>query len=184
VQVVGERTREERDAEGRKRAIDVEDASRPAGKRRASEASRALPAEAEASGDEASAVGLETRVSSVRSRFTAAQEARVKELLDESVNAFVRGEINGAALEQRKEAAAAQAQQEKGDPKLDELLAAFSEHASSQEKVEQAKQAFEQAKQAERAARAKVEELLRPFEAAAAGSSGAGGAGSGSDVVR
>ena len=78
----------------------------------------------------------------------------------------MRGEIDGAALEQRKEAAAAQARQEKGDPKLDELLAAFNE--------------LEQAKQAVRTARAKVEALLQPFEAA--GSSASGGS-SGSDAV-
>ena len=47
VQVVGKRTREERDAEDRKRANNLEDASRPASKRRASDAARASPAEEE-----------------------------------------------------------------------------------------------------------------------------------------
>eukprot|EP00966_Prymnesium_polylepis_P102188 2366652-Prymnesium_polylepis.1 len=151
VQVVGERSREQRNAEGRKRAIDLEDASRPAGKRRASEASEASPEGCEAIGvevldeealeEEVSLAALEVRVASVRSRFMVAQEACVTELLTDSFGALVRGEIDNETFIARKEVAVARATQEKADPKLDELLLAFDE--------------LGQATQAVRAARAK-----------------------------
>ena len=112
---------------------------------------------------------------SLRSRFSAAHEARVRELAAPAIDAYFRDEIDEQELKARKKAAEASARAEDvAQPQLDKLNAVVEEHLTAQ-RAEQA------AVQATQGAKARVEALLRAFEQEAA----AGGAGSSStDVAR
>ena len=120
VAVVGERTREQRDAEGRKRAIDL-DAETPRKR---------------------SKVGLETRVAKARSLCQEAVDARVHELLKPVLEDFAKGKIDGAELETRREAARQQAAAGHAPlTKLDQAFADYNAAVAARVKAEAAEDA-------------------------------------------
>ena len=105
VAVVGERTREQRDAEGRKGAIDL-DGETPPRKR--------------------SKAGLETRVVKARSLCQAAVDARVQELLKPVFEEYTKDKIDEAELKRRK--AAAREEAAAGHAPLTKLDQAFADY--------------------------------------------------------
>jgi hypothetical protein len=108
--VTGERTREQRDAEGRKRAIDLNllDANK-----------RPRTASTE----------LQTQVAKARSVCTAEVHKRVEVLIRPAVADFVVGKIDGIELEKQRAAAVAQAESEHAP--LSKLDAAFSAYTAA-----------------------------------------------------
>ena len=122
VAVVGERTREQRDAEGRKRAIDL-DAETPRKR---------------------SKVGLETRVAKARSLCQEAVDARVHELLKPAVQEYAKGKIDGAELDTRREAARQQAAAGHAPlTKLDQAFADYNAAVAARAQAEAAEDAAE-----------------------------------------
>ena len=110
VHFTGERTREERDAEGRKRAIDLDDGDdAPPGKRR-SQPSAAADGGGAAGGTDGPVRGgadeeaLSVRVAVARSRLSAAMEAAYRVLLRPHLDAFAADEIDADELVRRKAA--------------------------------------------------------------------------------
>jgi len=114
VAVVGERTREQRDAEGRKRAIDLE----PETPRKRSK------------------VGFETRVTKARSLCQEAVDARVHELLKPVLEEYAKGKIDGAEFDKRREAAREEAAA--GHAPLTKLDQAFDDYNAAVEARTQA----------------------------------------------
>ena len=148
LEVVGERTREQRDAEGRKHAIDLDDDDAEAPRKRSKLRSKA---------------GLETRVAKARSLCQEAVDARVHELLKPVLEDFAKGKIDGAELETRREAARQQAAA--GHAPLTKLDQAFADYNA-------AVAARVKAEAAEDAAGAKLEAALAELERGQAGPSG------------
>ena len=147
VVVVGERTREQRDAEGRKRAIDLE----PETPRKRSK------------------VGLETRVAKARSLCQEAVDARVHELLKPVLEDFAKGKIDGAELETRREAARQQAAA--GHAPLTKLDQAYADYNAAVEARTQAETAEDAAEAKLEAALAELERGQAGPSGAKAGSS-------------
>ena len=83
VEIVGSRTREERDAEGRKRAIDLDDEEGSSNKR-------------------AKIDGLETRMATARSLLDDAVDADYRERIKPAVDAYLADKIDEAELKRRK----------------------------------------------------------------------------------
>ena len=144
VAVVGERTFAQRDAECRKRAIDLE-AETP--RKRGRGASGAL----------------EERVVSARSVCTAAVDKRVRELIQPAVDQWVAEEIDAAELDRRKAEAREKATAEHAPlTELERASAEYTEAVSARTKAEAA----------EDAAEAKLEAVLRGLERGQPGPSG------------
>ena len=135
VTVVGQSTREERDAEGRKHALDLNlfEAKRP----------RTESSE------------LQVGVARARSMCAEAVEAKTRTLLKDDFEAFVGDKIDAATLESRK--AAARLEAEKGHPRLAKLNAAYDAYTSA---VATRVAAEDVEDGAEAAVRAAVNELL------------------------
>ena len=91
VEFTGEITPEQRNAEGRKRAIDLDH-------------EESLPQRPKAVSDE-----LAMRVATARSRCTAETEDQVREMLKPAIDEWIAGQIDAAELDQRKKAACKQA---------------------------------------------------------------------------
>ena len=145
VTVVGERTFAQRDAECRKRAIDLE-AETPR-KRRGRGASAAL----------------EERVVSARSVCTAAIDKRVRELAQPALDEYFADRIDAAELDRRKAAAREKATAEHAPlTELERASAEYTEAVSARTKAEAA----------EDAAEAKLEAVLRELERGQPGPSG------------
>jgi len=136
VAVVGERTFAQRDAECRKRAIDLEtETPRKRGR--------------------GASVALEERVVSARSVFTAAVDTRAWELAQPALQEYMAEKIDEATLKQRKAAAREKATAEHAQ--LTELERASAEYA-------EAVSARTKAEAAEDTAEAKLEAVLRGLE--------------------
>ena len=154
VAVVGERTFAQRDAECRKRAIDLE-AETP--RKRGRGASGAL----------------EERVVSARSVCTAAVDKRVRELIQPAVDQWVAEEIDAAELDRRKAEAREKATAEHAPlTELERASAEYTEAVSARTKAEAA----------EDAAEAKLEAVLRGLERGQPGPSGVNKAEAGKQV--
>ena len=151
VAVVGERSFAQRDAECRKRAIDLEtETPRKRGR--------------------AAAGALEERVVGARSVCTAAIDKRVQELIQPSIKRWVAEEIDEATLKQRKAEARAKASAEHAPlTELERASAAYTQAVSARTKAEAALSTSEAA---EDAAEAKLEAVLRGLERGQPGSSG------------
>ena len=144
VAVVGERTFAQRDAECRKRAIDLE-AETP--RKRCRGASGAL----------------EERVVSARSVCTAAVDKRVRELIKPAFEQFAADQIDGAELDRLKTEARVKATREHAQlTELERASAEYTEAVSARTKAEVA----------EDAAEAKLEVVLRGLERGQPGPSG------------
>jgi hypothetical protein len=145
VAVVGERSFAQRDAECRKRAIDLEtETPRKRGR--------------------AAAGALEERVVGARSVCTAAIDKRVRELAQPAVDAYFADQIDEATLKQRKAEARATATAEHAPlTELERASAAYTQAVSARTRAEAA----------EDAAEAKLEAVLRGLERGQPGSSGA-----------
>ena len=117
VAVVGELTREQRDAEGRKRAIDL-DAESPRKR---------------------SKVELETRVAKARSLCQDAVDARVQEVLKPAFEEYAKDKLDGAELDKRK--AAARQQAAAGHAPLTKLDREFADYIAAVEARAQAEMA-------------------------------------------
>ena len=144
VTVVGERTFAQRDAECRKRAIDLEpETPRKRGR--------------------GAAAALEERVVSARSVCTAAVDKRVRELIQPAVDQWVAEEIDAAELDRRKAEAREKATAEHAPlTELERASAEYTEAVSARTKAEAA----------EDAAEAKLEAVLRGLERGQPGPSG------------
>ena len=151
VAVVGERTFAQRDAECRKRAIDLE-AETP--RKRGRGASGAL----------------EERVVSARSVCTAAVDKRVRELIQPAVDQWVAEEIDAAELDRRKAEAREKATAEHAP--LTELERASAEYTEAVSARTKAEAALPTSEAAEDAAEAKLEAVLRELERGQPGPSG------------
>ncbi|EOD28998.1 hypothetical protein EMIHUDRAFT_113963 [Emiliania huxleyi CCMP1516] len=157
VVVVEERTRKQRDAEGRKRAIDVDSAD---SRKRARSA-------------------LDLRVAKARSLRASVVDARYKALLQPSVNDWADDKIDDVVLSKRKATAREAANSE--DAPLRALESAYAGFTAaierSRQAVDAARLAVQQAEHAEDAAEVTLETALRAIEpeaeAAVAGPSGA-----------
>ena len=135
--VVGERTFAQRDAECRKRAVDLE-AETPRNKR-----------------VRGAAGALEERVVSARSVCTAAVDKRVRELIKPAFDQWVAEEIDEATLKQRRIEAREKATAEHAPlTELERASAEYTEAVSARTKAEAA----------EDAAEAKLEAVLRGLE--------------------
>ena len=144
VTVVGERTFAQRDAECRKRAIDLE-------------------AEAPRNRGRGASGALEERVVSARSVCTAAIDKRVRELAQPALDEYFADRIDAAELDRRKAAAREKATAEHAPPtELERASAEYSEAVSARTKAEAA----------EDAAEAKLEAVLRELERGQPGPSG------------
>ena len=144
VAFVGERTFAQRDAECRKRAIDLE-AETP--RKRGRGASGAL----------------EERVVSARSVCTAVVDKRVRELIQPAIDQWVAEEIDEATLKQRRIEAREKATAEHAQlTELERASAEYTEAVSARTKAEAA----------EDAAEAKLEAVLRGLECGHPGPSG------------
>ena len=152
VAVTGERTFAQRDAESRKRAIDLEDETpRKRGRAATSE--------------------MEERVAKARSVCSAAVDKRVRELAQPALDDFMADRIDAAELVKRKAAAREKAASEhKPLATLDAAFAAYTKAVAAREK---AYQAYTKAEAAEDAAEAKLAVALRELEQGQAGPSGA-----------
>ena len=135
VSMTGERTREQRDSEGREAAIDLDAA--PAKRSR------------EALGR------LEERVATARSVSTAAVEKRTRELIEPAFAEFMREEIDADELTRRRKAAREQAGGE--DATLSALDRAYAKYLAAVE-------ARVAAEASEAAADEELEAALRPYE--------------------
>ena len=144
VAVVGERTFAQRDAESRKRAIDLEtETPRKRGR--------------------AAAGALEERVVGARSVCTAAVDKRVRELAQPAMDEYFADRIDAAELDRRKAAARAKATAEHTPlTELERASAAYTQAVSASRAAEAA----------EDAAEAKLEAVLRGLERGQPGSSG------------
>ena len=143
VTVVGERTFAQRDAECRKRAIDLE-AETP--RKRGRGASGAL----------------KERVVSARSVCTAAIDKRVRELAQPALDEYFADRIDAAELDRRKAAARDKATAEHAPlTKLERASAEYTEAVSARTKVEAALAALEAA---EDAAEARLEAVMLGLE--------------------
>ena len=136
VAVTGERSRKERDAEGRRSAIDLE--ARP-GKRSREELG-----------------ALEERVATARSIVSVAEDARPQELLRPFLEQYARDEIEADELPRRTKAAREQAAAE--DATLSAVDKAYAKYMAAVE-------ARGMAEEAEAAAGEELEAALRPLEA-------------------
>ena len=136
VAVVGERTFAQRDAECRKRAIDLEtETPRKRGR--------------------GAAVALEERVVSARSVCTAAVDKRTRELAQPAFDEYMADRIDAAELDRRKAAAREKATAEHAPlTELERASAEYTEAVSARTKAEAA----------EDAAEAKLEAVLRGLE--------------------
>jgi len=144
VTVVGERTFAQRDAECRKRAIDLE-AETP--RKRGRGASGAL----------------EERIVSARSVCTAAIDKRVRKLAQPALDEYMADRIDAAELDRRKAAARDKATAEHAPlTELERASAEYTEAVSARTKAEAA----------EDAAEAKLEAVLRELERGQPGPSG------------
>ena len=153
VTVVGERSFAQRDAECRKRAIDLE-AETP--RKRGRGASGAL----------------EERVVSARSVCTAAVDKRVRELIQPAIDQWVAEEIDEATLKQRRIEAREKATAEHAQ--LTELERASAEYTEAVSARTKAEAALATSEAAEDAAEAKLEAVLRGLERGQPGPSGSG----------
>ena len=143
VTVVGERSFAQRDAECRKRAIDL-DTETPRKRGRAV------------------AAALEERVVGARSVCTAAVDKRVRELTMPAIEQWNAGQIDGAELDRRRDEAQHKAMAEHASlTALDCASFDYREAVSARTKAEAALSAAEAA---EDAAEAQLEELLRALE--------------------
>jgi hypothetical protein len=151
VAVVGERTFAQRDAECRKRAIDLEtETPRKRGR--------------------AAAGALEERVVGARSVCTAAVDKRARELAQPALDEYMADRIDEATLKQRKAEARAKATAEHAPlTELERASAAYTQAVCARTKAEAALSTSEAA---EDAAEAKLEAVLRGLERGQAGSSG------------
>ena len=137
VSVVGERTRDQKDAEGRKRAIDLTEGTMETPRKRSR------------------ADDVETRVAKARSLCASEVAARARTLMQAHYQEFCDEKIDGAELERRR--AAAREQAEKEHPPLSALDKAFAVYTAAA--------AAEQAAEAKReAAEATLEAALRALE--------------------
>ena len=144
VAVVGERTFAQRDAECRKRAIDLE-------------------AETPRKRGRGAAAALEERVVSARSVCTAAVDKRARELALSAFDEYMADQIDEATFKQRKAAAREKATAEHAPlTELERASAEYMEAVSARTKAEAA----------EDAAEAKLEAVLRGLERGQAGPSG------------
>ena len=144
VAVVGERTFAQRDAECRKRAIDLE-------------------AETPRKRGRGAAAALEERVVSARSVCTAAVDKRARELAQPALDEYMADQIDEATLKQRKAAAREKATAEHAQlTELERASAEYTEAVSARTKAEAA----------EDAAEAKLEAVLRELERGQPGPSG------------
>ena len=126
VAVVGETTREQRDAEGRKRAIVVDD----------------MPTR------KIQAVHLGERVATARSTTDAAITRRMKEIIQPVIDEWLDGKVEATELKRRKEAAKAQATTEHVDrSSLDDAFEAYTAAVKAREAAEEQEAAAEQAVQ-------------------------------------
>jgi hypothetical protein len=152
VTVTGERTFAQRDAESRKRAIDLEaETPRKRGRAATSE--------------------MEERVATARSICTAEVDKRASELARAAFDEYMADKIDATELDKRKAAARAKAAAEhKPLATLDGAFKAYTEAVAAREA---AQQAYTKAEEAEDAAEAKLTAALREHEKGQAGPSGA-----------
>ena len=151
VAVVGERTFAQRDAECRKRAIDL-DTETPRKRGRAA------------------AGGMEERVVGARSVCTAAIDTRVRELIRPAFEQYATDQIDAAELDRLKAEARVKATAEHAPlTELERASAEYTQAVSARTKAEAALSASEAA---EEAAEAKLETVLRGLERGQPGSSG------------
>ena len=134
VSVVSERSREQKDAEGRKSAIDLEVGAVETPRKR---------------------TDVETRVAKARSLCSTEVDARARELMEEHYKEFIAERIDGAELERRRAAARDQAAKE--HPPLSALETAFAAYTAAAA-AEQAAEARREA------AEATLEAALRALE--------------------
>ena len=152
VQETGGRTREEKDAQLRKRAVDLEyDTPR--------KRSRTQSAQ------------LEERVAKARSSTNVAIKRRMKELAATATDEYLEDRIDEAELKRRKEAARAQATAD--HQQRTALDQAYDEYTAAGEAREAACRAQAAAADVEEAAEAALYKVLQLLEAGAAGPSGA-----------
>ena len=151
VAVVGERTFAQRDAECRKRAIDL-DTETPRKRGRAATGA------------------MEERIIGARSVCTAAVDARVRELTQPAFEQWMADQIDEATLKQRKAEARAKATAEHAP--LTELESASSGYMEAVSARTKAEAALANTEAAEDAAEAKLEAVLRTLERGQPGSSG------------
>ena len=143
VAVVGERTFAQRDAECRKRAIDLEtETPRKRGR--------------------AAAGALEERVVGARSVCTAAVDKRVRELAQPALDDYMADRIDAAELDRRKAEARVKATAEHAP--LTELERASAEYMEAVSARTKAEAALSTSEAAEDAAEAKLEAVLRVLE--------------------
>ena len=139
VEVTGERTREQRDAEGRKRAIDLdEDVNK-----------RPRTASTE----------LQTKVAKARSVCTAEVHKRVEELMRPAVADYIVNKIDASELDRRKTAAVAKAESEHAP--LSTLDAAYSKYTAAVAARVAAEDEAEKATAAEDAAMAQLQAAVK-----------------------
>ena len=151
VAVVGERTFAQRDAECRKRAIDLEtETPRKQGR--------------------GAAVALEERVVSARSVCTAAVDKRTRELAQPAFDEYMADRIDAAELDRRKAAAREKATAEHAP--LTELERASAEYTGAVSARTKAEAALATSEAAEDAAEAQLEAVLRELERGQPGPSG------------
>ena len=144
VAVVGERSFAQRDAECRKRAIDL-DTETPRKRGRAATGA------------------MEERIIGARSVCTAAVDARVRELTQPAIEQWMADQIDSAELDRRKAEARAKATAEHAPlTELESASSGYMEAVSARTKAEAA----------EDAAEAKLEAVLRALERGQPGSSG------------
>ena len=143
VAVVGERTFAQRDAECRKRAIDLE-------------------AETPRKRGKGAAGALEERVVSARSVCTAAVDKRARELALSAFDVYMADQIDEATLKQRKAEAREKATAEHAQ--LTELERASAEYTEAVSARTKAEAALATSEAAEDAAEAKLEAVLRGLE--------------------
>ena len=152
VAIVGERTFAQRDAEGRKRAIDLDDTETPRKRGRAT------------------AGAMEERIVDARSVCTAAVDKRVRELTQPAFEQYVADQIDEATLKQRKAEAREKATAEHAPlTELDRASAGYMEAVSARTKAEAALSTSEAA---EDAAETKLEAVLHALERGQPGASG------------
>ena len=151
VTVVSESTPQQRNAEGRKRAIDLNLLD--------SLSKRPKTASAE----------LQTRVATARSVCSAAVDKRVKELIQPAIDDYVADKIDAATLDQRKAAARKTAEAEHAP--LSALDAAFGKYTAAVAARVAAEEGVDKAMAAEDAAEAEVQAAVRALLPAEAGSS-------------
>ena len=151
VAVVGERTFAQRDAECRKRAIDL-DTETPRKRGRAA------------------AGGMEERVVGARSVCTAAIDTRVRELAQPAFDEYMADRIDAVELDRRKAEAREKATAEHAP--LTELERASAEYTQAVSARTKAEAALSTSEAAEDAAEAKLEAVLRGLERGQPGSSG------------